>query len=205
MSAAAAEGSTDPGPHPRTDPERELFDPSIQALDPVELERRRAEGLRNTWDRMWELPFYAELWGAAGLSRADMPPLSEIPRTTKSAHRVDEAAHPPFGRHRTVGLDDARRLGVSTGTTGAPTFIFYGPRDLDAMVEIGKRNNWRLGMPRGTASRTAGRSTSTRRPRTVAARTSSWASWRSPSDRRSRRKPRPSTCACGSACAPPGS
>lgn len=127
----------------------ELWDPAIQALDPAELARRTEVGLLETWDRMWELPFYAERFGAAGLSRDAMPALTEIPRTTKGDHRADEAACPPFGRHRSVTLDAARRVGVSTGTTGAPTFIFYGPRDLDAMVAIGKRNNWRLGLREG--------------------------------------------------------
>ncbi len=129
--------------------ERELWDPAVQALDPTEVEARAAAGLAETWDRVWALPFYAERYRAAGLSPGPMPALSDIPRVTKSDHRADEAAHPPFGRHRAVALEDAIRVGVSTGTTGAPTFIFYGKRDLDAMVRVGTRNNWRLGLRSG--------------------------------------------------------
>jgi len=128
---------------------RELWDPAVQALDAATVAARAMAGLRDTWARMWDLPFYAERYVAAGFTRGEMPPLGEIPRVTKADHRADEAAHPPFGRHRAVGIDDALRIGVSTGTTGTPTFIFYGPRDLDAMVRVSVRNNWRLGLRAG--------------------------------------------------------
>jgi phenylacetate-CoA ligase len=134
---------------PARNADRELWDPEVQGLDAATVADRAAAGLRDTWERMWDLPFYAERYAAAGLARGAMPPLSEIPRVTKSDHRADEAAHPPFGRHRAVGVADALRVGVSTGTTGTPTFIFYGPRDLDAMVQVGIRNNWRLGLREG--------------------------------------------------------
>jgi len=131
------------------DPDRELWDPAIQHRDEGAVAAAAADGLAAEWDRAWDVPFYRDRYGAAGLSRGEMPPLAEIPRTTKPDHRADEAAHPPFGRHRAVTLERARRLGVSSGTTGAPTFIFYGTRDLDAMVRIGTRNNWRLGLRPG--------------------------------------------------------
>jgi phenylacetate-CoA ligase len=133
----------------RMDADRELFDPEVQGADPATVAQRAEAGLRETWDRMWELPFYRERYESAGLSRDEMPSLESIPRTTKPDHRADEAAYPPFGRHRSVSLERARRIGVSTGTTGVPTFIFYGPRDLDAMVQVGLRNNWRLGLRAG--------------------------------------------------------
>jgi phenylacetate-CoA ligase len=133
------------------DPDRELWDAVVQARAPDLLAADVAAGLAAEWDRIWDvpIPFYTERFEAAGFARAEMPPLAEIPRTTKPYHRAEEAAHPPFGRHRAVTLERARRLGVSSGTTGNPTFIFYGARDLDAMVAIGTRNNWRLGLRPG--------------------------------------------------------
>ena len=134
-----------------------------------------------------------------------LPPLSEIPRTTKPAHRVDEAAHPPFGRHRTVGLDDARRLGVSTGTTGAPTFIFYGRRDLDAMVrdqqaqQLAARDARRRSLHAQLAAVPLPDVGARWAPVSRARRSS-----RSRSALRSRPRPRPSTCASGSGCDPTG-
>jgi phenylacetate-CoA ligase len=129
--------------------EPELFESEVQALPPAVVAERAEAGLRETWARIWELDFYRERYTEAGLSATELPPLEEIPRTTKPDHRADEAAHPPFGRHRSVVLEAARRIGVSTGTTGTPTFIFYGDRDLDAMVRVSKRNNWRLGLRAG--------------------------------------------------------
>jgi phenylacetate-CoA ligase len=40
-------------------------------------------------------------------------------------------------------------MGSSTGTTGTPTMIFYGPTDFDVAVKIGIRNMWRHGVRRG--------------------------------------------------------
>ena len=128
---------------------RELWAPDVQGRDEAVVAAAVADGLAAEWDRMWDIPFYRARYEAAGLARAEMPPLAEIPRTTKPDHRADEAAHPPFGQHRAVTFDNARRLGVSSGTTGKPTFIFYGSRDLDAMIQIGTRNNWRLGLRPG--------------------------------------------------------
>ena len=86
---------------------------------------------------------------AAGFRRDEMPPLDEIPRFDKSLVRADEAAHPPFGTHRVVGLEQARRVGSSTGTTGTPTIIFYGERDFEVSGEVNVRNMWRHGVRAG--------------------------------------------------------
>jgi phenylacetate-CoA ligase len=133
------------------DQDRELWDPDCQARQEAAVAAAVADGLAAEWDRVWDVPvpFYRDRFEAAGFGRAEMPPFAEIPRTAKPDHRADEAAHPPFGRHRAVTLERARRLGVSSGTTGKPTFIFYGARDLDAMVRVGTRNNWRLGLRPG--------------------------------------------------------
>jgi phenylacetate-CoA ligase len=48
-----------------------------------------------------------------------------------------------------VTLGDAVRIGSSTGTTGRPTLFFYGPRDLEVQIEVGKRNLWRHGLRPG--------------------------------------------------------
>ncbi len=131
--------------------ERELWDPTVQSRDPADVARRAGEGLQREWDRVWDLPvrFYQERYRSAGLSPGDRPPLDEIPRTDKPALRVDEAAHPPFGTHRVIGLEQAIRLGSSTGTTGTPTMIFFGPQDFEVAIAIGIRNMWRHGVRSG--------------------------------------------------------
>jgi phenylacetate-CoA ligase len=133
------------------DGQRALWDPDVQARDPVDVAANAAASLREEWERLWELPlaFHRQRMEAAGLGRDEMPPLDEIPRFDKAALRADEAAHPPFGTHRVVGLEQARRVGSSTGTTGTPTIIFYGERDLEVSGEVNVRNMWRHGVRRG--------------------------------------------------------
>ena len=128
-----------------------LWDAQVQGRDPTEAQRIASEALRNEWARVWELPvsYYRDLYAGAGLGPGELPPLDEIPRTDKPALRVDEAAHPPFGTHRVVGLEEAIRLGSSTGTTGAPTMIFFGPNDLEVAGVVGVRNMWRHGVRAG--------------------------------------------------------
>jgi phenylacetate-CoA ligase len=128
-----------------------LRDEAIQARPAEEVERLAAAGLQREWDRVWEVPvpYYRERYTAAGLDRGGMPPLDVVPRTDKAALRADEAAHPPFGTARVVGLRDAIRLGSSTGTTGAPTIILFGPTDVEVALEVGIRNMWRHGVRAG--------------------------------------------------------
>jgi phenylacetate-CoA ligase len=131
--------------------EHELWDPAVQSRAPADVEALTAEGLQREWQRVWEIPvpYYRERFGAAGLGPDELPPLAEVPRTDKSDLRLDEATNPPFGSHRVIGLDQATRLGSSTGTTGTPTIILFGPTDVAVALEVGTRNMWRHGVRAG--------------------------------------------------------
>lgn len=132
--------------------ERELWDPDTQAIDREILDRRLAEGLAREWQRVWShpLPFYRERYEAAGLGPDEVPALDRIPRTTKEDLRAEEAANPPFGRHRAVTIEQAARIAQTTGTTGRPWLIFYTADDLDRMLEMQYQHNWRLGLRPGS-------------------------------------------------------
>jgi phenylacetate-CoA ligase len=131
--------------------DRELWDPAVQALEPAQVEAGAAAAIAREWARIWDapLPFYRDKFAAAGLGPDTVPPLDEIPRTTKQELRADEAAHPPLGTHRSVPLERAVRIATSGGTTGNPTFIFYGERDWAVQVETSIRNLWRYGVRPG--------------------------------------------------------
>lgn len=128
-----------------------LWDPEMQGRDEAAVAAEAGAALREEWARAWELAatFHRDRFESVGLSSGEMPPLDEIPRTNKAAMRADEAANPPFGRHRAVALDDAVRMGSSTGTTGTPTLIFYGPTDVAVSLEVATRNLWRHGLRSG--------------------------------------------------------
>jgi phenylacetate-CoA ligase len=134
-----------------SDPDRQLWDPVIQGRSLVDTATAARAGIEAVWRRVWELPvpFYREKLEAAGFGPDEVPPLDEIPRTNKAQLRDDEAAHPPFGSYRSVGLADAVRLGASTGTTGTPILFFYSAHDLEVHVEAGRRNLWRHGLRPG--------------------------------------------------------
>jgi phenylacetate-CoA ligase len=133
------------------DPNREVWDPSVQIVDLATRERQAEQGLAAEWQRVWQqpLPFYQAKFEAAGLGPDTMPALDDIPRTIKAEHRQDEADHPKWGTHRSVPLEKAARLAVTTGTTGKPWMIFYSADDLDVMVEMQYQHTWRIGLRPG--------------------------------------------------------
>ena len=95
-------------------------------------ERRFAALLR----RAWQVPFYARRWGAAGLQPGDIRGLEDIARLpvySKADLMESIAAHPPLGDFH--GLDSyapgARPqtiLHTTSGTTGRPQVLLFGPR-----------------------------------------------------------------------------
>ena len=134
-----------------TPDDRELWDPKAQAAPRDELHRIADAGLRSEWKRVWDIPipFYRDRYEAAGLGPGEMPPLDEIPRTTKDDLRRNEAELPPFGSHRSVGIDRAARIGVTTGTTGKPWMIFYSRADIERMIEMQFQHTWRTELREG--------------------------------------------------------
>jgi phenylacetate-CoA ligase len=138
-------------PSAHTNQDRELWDASVQSLASAEVAARARAGLAQEWQRVWssDVHFYQEYYRAAGLDANSTPSLSEIPTITKDHLRKNEADHPPFGNHRSVHLQDALRLGMSTGTTGKPWFVFFSKHDLDEMVKIRIPYLWRVGLRPG--------------------------------------------------------
>jgi len=135
---------------PRAD--RELWNPEAQTLAEDRLAKLQEDGIAREWARVWEhpIPFYADRYRAAGLGPDSVPDLDDVPLTTKAELRANEAEHPPFGTHRTVALEQALRVGRSTGTTGGrPVYILMGPGDLDVAVELQCRATWACGVRPG--------------------------------------------------------
>jgi phenylacetate-CoA ligase len=138
-------------PSAHTDQDRELWDASVQSVPPDQLAARAEQALAQEWQRVWsaDLPFYQNHYRAAGLDKTATPSLSEIPSITKDHLRQNEADQPPFGTHRSVRLEDALRIGMSTGTTGKPWFVFFSKHDLDEMLKIRIPYLWRVGLRPG--------------------------------------------------------
>ena len=130
---------------------RELWDEAAQSRDPAVLEAEASRGLQDEWERIWSRPiaFYRDKMEAAGLSASEVPPLDEIPMTTKAEMRADEDDHPPWGRFRGVSTADCVRVGTTSGTTGRTFYILFGPRDVDAAFQATVQQMWRSGLRSG--------------------------------------------------------
>ncbi len=133
------------------DANSQFWNQQAQTLSNEELARLTLAGVEREWERLWSLPlgFYQERYRAAGLGPDSVPALDDIPLTTKNDLRANEAEHPPFGTHRAVGLRDAVRIGGSTGTSGKPVILMFGPGDLEPSIEHQCRVLWRYGVRPG--------------------------------------------------------
>jgi len=83
--------------------------------------------------RAWAVPFYRRRWNAAGIEPGDitgLDDLSKLPPFSKSDLMESVEAYPPFGDYH--GRDDDfpnAVLHTTSGTTGTPQPLFFGPWD----------------------------------------------------------------------------
>lgn len=138
----------------RPSADQRYYDPEIQTLPLERVRALQAERLARQLDRVWRLPvpFFRRKLEAAGLTREDLrglDGLARIPTTVKAELRESEAAHPPFGDYRGAPVEEAVRLGASTGTSGRPTLILWTRRDLEVDHAASARGRWRWGLRPG--------------------------------------------------------
>ncbi len=89
--------------------------------------------------RAWQTGFYSRLWGAQGIERGDIQGLDDIaklPVFDKSDLMASIAKHPPFGDfggfERTDPARDTVILHTTSGTTGTPQVLLFGPKSREA-------------------------------------------------------------------------
>jgi phenylacetate-CoA ligase len=105
------------------------------------MSRDELRGLQNrqflrVMKRGWQIPFYRRLWARHGLEPADIRSLEDIrrlPPYSKADLMQSVEEHPPFGDFH--GMDDLPVeerpqvvIHTTSGTTGSPQPLFYGPR-----------------------------------------------------------------------------
>ena len=100
---------------------------------------------RRCLERAWATPFYRRLWGEAGLEPGDVQSLEDLERLpvfSKSDLMKSVEASPPFGDYHAHRDESPRSqpaglvMQTTSGTTGAPQPIFFGPRsrELQALM-----------------------------------------------------------------------
>ena len=108
----------------------------FEAISSDELRALQEGRFATLMRQAWKVPFYQRLWGAVGLQPGDIGGLDDItklPTFDKSDIMASIAAHPPFGDfHGMETYGSGERppviLHTTSGTTGRPQVLLYGPR-----------------------------------------------------------------------------
>ncbi|MBT4488247.1 MAG: phenylacetate--CoA ligase family protein, partial [Rhodospirillaceae bacterium] len=108
----------------------------FEAISSDELRALQEGRFATLMQRAWQVPFYQRLWGAQSLQAGDIRGLDDIgklPLFDKTDIMASIAAHPPFGDFHGMEIyPDGERPPVivhtTSGTTGRPQVLMYGPR-----------------------------------------------------------------------------
>jgi len=125
----------DPAALLRDYPIGEGFETGVARMSRDELHALQERRFLALAAKAWDNPFYARRWGAAGIEPGDIKSLDDLPRIpafSKSDLMESVEAYPPFGDFiGPGGWTGGERVVMHTtsGTTGAPQPLFYGPRD----------------------------------------------------------------------------
>ncbi len=117
-------------------PYRDDFLPTFTAMSRDELRARQEARFARLMAFAWKVPFYRRLWGARGIEPGDIRSLEDIgklPTYSKDDLMASVAAHPPIGDfHGLKAYATHERpplvLQTTSGTTGRPQPLLYGPR-----------------------------------------------------------------------------
>ena len=108
--------------------EKETMDPAVRA---EQILRDIREQLHYVYD---ELPFYREYYDEHRFHPDMVQTLEDftrrVPVLTKDELRLEQEAHPPFGRYLGFPPEEGLHVHGSSGTTGRPTFYLFSPRDI---------------------------------------------------------------------------
>lgn len=131
----------------------EFFSGAVETLPPERLRQIQHERLRTQLRRVYETsPFYRRRMDEAGFSRHRAlvaEDLAALPVTTKEDVRKALESAPPYGDLLAVPPERVARIHFSSGTTGAPTPMFWTERDLDRWAELYARYLWAQGVRPG--------------------------------------------------------
>jgi len=108
----------------------------FEAISRDELRALQERRFATLMTQAWKVPFYQRLWAARGLEPGDIGGLDDItklPTFDKSDIMASIAAHPPFGDFHGMETYAAGErppviLHTTSGTTGRPQVLLYGPR-----------------------------------------------------------------------------
>ncbi|HWP86035.1 MAG TPA: phenylacetate--CoA ligase, partial [Terriglobia bacterium] len=114
---------------------------AIETASRQELAALQQRLLRQQAEYAWRhVPFYRNLWTAAGVSPdalRTLDDLQRLPIVSKADFDADLRQHPPFGSYQ--GPMPPARLHASSGITGDPRPVFCTKNDCARIAELSAR------------------------------------------------------------------
>ena len=126
--------------------DQEFWQPDIELMPREELQKLQAGRLRRTIDTAMHSPYYAKVYGEAGITPGIIETIDDI-RKLPFTLKKDMRAHYPFGL-LAGDMADAVRIHSSSGTTGTPTVIVHSQHDLDSWANLVARCLYMVGVRR---------------------------------------------------------
>ncbi|MCS6931960.1 MAG: phenylacetate--CoA ligase family protein [Acetobacteraceae bacterium] len=129
---------------------------TLRGLSRDALRARQEARFRRVMAFAWRVPFYRRLWGKAGAEPGDIRSLEDLPKLPaydKSDLMASVAEHPPLGdfHGQDCHPDGARPqiiLQTTSGTTGTPQPLLFGPRSREVQNRLLARAYALMGMSR---------------------------------------------------------
>lgn len=114
----------------------EDFVERFKRLSRDELRALQNKRFKHVMDFAWKVPFYQRLWSAQGIEHGDIRSLDDITRLpvySKSDLMISVELHPPMGDFHgleayTPEMRPPLIFQTTTGTTGRPQPLLYGPK-----------------------------------------------------------------------------
>jgi phenylacetate-CoA ligase len=121
-------------------PVGEAFTRLATTISRDELRARQEKQFMRCVERAWATPFYQRLWGRAGAAAGDIRSLDDLPRLPRFDKQdiMDSiAANPPLGdfagfESYAAGARPPVILHTTSGTTGHPQVLLFGPKSREA-------------------------------------------------------------------------
>ncbi len=132
--------------------EQRFWNAEAQTMPVARRRQLQLTRLQQAVDTAAGAPFFGKRLAQAGVGPGDIRSVDDVralPVITKADLRRSEAAAPPLGDYRVRGIEEAVRIGMSSGTTGKPTTMLWTKHDLEVECELSARNHFRLGIRPG--------------------------------------------------------
>ncbi|MDH3604015.1 MAG: phenylacetate--CoA ligase family protein, partial [Candidatus Tectomicrobia bacterium] len=109
------------------------FVQTFAALSRDELRARQEARFNRLMRRVWQVPFYQRLYGRQGIEPGDirgLDDLSKLPVFSKADLMQSIETYPPYGDFHgvTPGAGQQVVLHTTSGTTGTPQVLLFGPK-----------------------------------------------------------------------------